>query len=109
MASPFDGMTGALTGVFGEDVTLTDLNGSARSVKAVFRETPIEIEIADGRITQIVAPTLRVRRDLVPSVARDWIVSPARVAPRRFGVLQVWPSGSPADDAFVICEIEEIE
>lgn len=108
VTSPFAGMAAALNSVFGDDVTLTDLTGASTTVKAVFRETPVEIEAADGRTMQIVAPTLRVRRDLVPAVARDWTVIPARVSPRSFQILQVWPSGSPADDAFVICELEEI-
>ena len=107
MASVFDGLASAITGAFGEAVTLTDTTGAAAAVQAIFRESPIEFETADGRPMAVVTPNLRVRKDLAPLVARGWTVVPASVAPRSFKVLRVWPSGSPGADAFLICEMEE--
>jgi hypothetical protein len=109
MASVFDGLATALNSVFGEAVSLTNGLGGTMTVQADFREGPVEIEAADGRPMQIVTPSLRVRRDLAPGIGRDWIVAPASVSPRTFRVLRPWPSGSPAADAFIICELEEIE
>ena len=108
MSSPLDGMGRIQNVLFGASVTLTNLVGVPTVLTAVFRERPIDIMVDDGRPMTVVTPSLSVRRDLVPGIARGWIVAPAAVAPRTFRVLRPWPSGSPASDAFIICELEEI-
>lgn len=108
MPSIFDGMTGILSDVFGDPVIFLPRAGSARPIMSMFRETPIEVDGADGQIVRIDAPTWRVGRDLAPEVRRgDRIAVPDG---RSFLVMVVHPTGSPAVDAFLICEcqIEEM-
>lgn len=108
MPSVFDGMAGILSDVFGDPVIFLPRSGSARPIMSMFRETPIEVDGADGQIVRIDAPTWRVRRDLAPEVRRgDRVTVPDG---RSFMVMVVHPTGSPAVDAFLICEcqIEEL-
>ncbi|MDF3606125.1 hypothetical protein PE067_08285 [Paracoccus sp. DMF-8] len=104
MASIFDGMTGILSDVFGSPVIWHPALGPGGAIQSIFRETPIEVDGADGQIVRIDAPTWRVRRDLAPGVARgDRIEVPDG---RMFRVMVVHPTGSPAADAFYICECQ---
>ena len=107
MPSIFDGMTGILADVFGDPVTYLPAGGAARPVQSVFREAPIEVEGADGQIVRIDAPSWRVARDLAPEVRRnDRITVPDG---RSFVIMVVHPTGSPASDAFLICELQRSE
>lgn len=107
MASPFDGMAAALGSVLGAAVTFIGPTGAAVMAQAIFRETPVEAQEADGRTFWIVAPTLRVPKTLVVGLAAGWIAQPSIASPRQFRVLKVWPSGSPSSTANVICELED--
>lgn len=104
MPSIFDGMSGILSGVLGDAVTYLPQVGASREINSIFREAPIEVEGADGQIVRIDAPTWRVRRDLVPEVRRGDRISPSDG--RLFHVMVVHPTGSPARDAFLICELQ---
>lgn len=106
MSRIFDGMTGILSDVFGDPVIFLPQAGSARPVMSMFRESPIEVEGADGQIVHIDAPTWRVRRDLAVEVRRgDRITVPDG---RSFEVTAVHRTGSPARDAFLICECQVV-
>jgi len=108
MTGIFDGMTGLFTDVFGGSVIYSSAAGGwSKSVSSIFREAPIEVEGADGQIVRIEAPTWRVPRDQAPQVRRgDRITLPDG---RVFSVMVVHPTGSPAADAFLICECQLAE
>lgn len=104
MTSIFDGMTGILADVFGAPVIWRPANGAEREIQSIFRESPIEVEGADGQIVMIEAPTWRVARNLAPGVARgDRIEVPDG---RVFRVMVVHDNGSPARDTFFVCELQ---
>ncbi|MFD1913803.1 head-tail joining protein [Halodurantibacterium flavum] len=102
---PFDGMAGLLTEIFGAPVLFRPALEEPRTVASVFRETPIEVTDSDGRAVLIVAPTWRVRRDLVPEVARGDRIEPGNG--KVYEIVNAQPGGSPAGDAFWLCELEE--
>ncbi|MFC3180458.1 head-tail joining protein [Cypionkella sinensis] len=104
MTSVFDGLAGVTASVLGAPVPYLPKGGPSRDVQSVFRETPIEATDQDGHPVLIVAPTWRVRRNLVPELARGDKISPANG--KAYAVKNIWPSGSPAADAAVICELE---
>lgn len=106
MSALFDGMATVLTDVFGADVTYIPAVGSERVVKSVFRKEPVEAEGPDGHQVLVTAPSWTVPLHLVSEVARgDRIrVSDGTL----YEVQNVWPSGSPAEDARVICELFEV-
>ncbi|MCW1934540.1 head-tail joining protein [Pararhodobacter zhoushanensis] len=105
MTSLFDGMSGIAAAVLGSGVPYTPQGGSARVVKSILRRTPVRAIGPDGVDVLITAPTWRVRRNLVPELARDDRVSDADGTLR---VLNIWPQGSPAPDAHLICELEVV-
>ncbi|MDS9467346.1 hypothetical protein RGQ15_07130 [Paracoccus sp. MBLB3053] len=103
MVSIFDGMAGILSDVLGGEIHYFPQDGAGREIRSIFRETPIEIEGADGQLVRIEAPTWRVRRDLVPELARDDRIT--LEDGRTFRVMVVHHGGSPASDGFMICEL----
>lgn len=105
MASVFDGLSGALVATFGAPVTFTKAGQSPATLAAVFREQPTEQEVADGRIMSVILPTVRVRKSDLLLSPRD-IVDPG--TGKTYVVLQAFPSGSPASDAFVTYLLEEV-
>lgn len=105
MTNAFDGMATALAGVFGAPVTYTPQGGAQRMVQSILRRRPVSAIGPDGVDVLITAPTWRVRRDLVPEIARGDLVGDAQGSLR---VLNVWPQGSPAADAHLICELEDV-
>lgn len=107
--SLFDGMAGILTDVFGAPVTYTPAGGAPVQVSAVFRAAPIEVSDGEGHTTLITAPTLRVRRDILPGLRRDDRVEPSIRPGEVYEVINVLPTASPASDAFVIAELERID
>lgn len=104
MTDLYLGLTGLLAGVFGSRHRYFPQSGPDREIQSIFREAPIEVDGADGQIVRIDAPSWRVARDLAPDVARgDRIEVPDG---REFRVMVVHPTGSPARDAFLVCELQ---
>ena len=104
MTSVFDGLAGKTAAVLGAQIQYLPKSGASRGVQSIFREQPIEATDQDGHPILIVAPTWRVRRNLVLELARgDRIVASNG---KTYLIKNLWPSGSPAADAAVICELE---
>ena len=103
MTGIFDGMSGILSEVLGSRITYFPQDGSSRQIQSIFRDTPIEVEGADGQLVRIDAPTWRVRRDLAPDLRRDDRITLSDG--RSFRVMVVHSLGSPARDAFQLCEL----
>lgn len=104
MTRLFDGMAGLVAGVFGAPVTYQPAGGAPRSVQSVFRDQPVEAMDPDGHPVLIVSPSWRVEAGLVPELARgDRILAPNG---KTYAILNTQPTGSPASDAAVICELE---
>ncbi|MBL8560896.1 MAG: hypothetical protein JNN06_01330 [Gemmobacter sp.] len=99
-------MASVLAEVFGSEVVYTPSGGVPRSVQSIFREQPIEVQDQDGHPVLITAPTWRVRKDLVPEVARGDRIAPGNG--KTYAIHNVTPSGSAAADANVICELERV-
>lgn len=106
MASVFDGLSGVINATFGSPVPWTPDGGIATAVQSVFRETPISVATEDGHSVLITAPTWRVPRPAADLVQTGDTIEPATA--RFFRVLNKVGNGSPAADAFVIFELEEI-
>ena len=104
MTSVFDGLAGALNQVFGAPVSLVGPLGVTDTIRAVFRQDPVEVETADGRMQVVQSPTLRVPRDLAAGIGREHRIVLADG--REFRVLQVMTGPSPAIDGFSYCELE---
>lgn len=102
--SVFQGVAGVLTTVFGAPVSYLPNGGASRNIRSMFRETPVEAQNAEGNSVLILAPTWRVERHLAPEVARGDRIQPGNG--KTYKIKNVWPSGSPASDAAVICELE---
>lgn len=102
----FDGMASVLSEVFGAEVIYTPAGGAARSVQSIFREQPIEAQDQDGHPVLITAPTWRVRRDLVPAVARGDRIAPGNG--KTYAIHNITSSGSTASDGNLICELERV-
>lgn len=95
-----------LSDVFGAEVIYTPAGGAARTVQSVLRRTPVVATGPDGIDVLVTAPSWRVRRDLVPEIRRGDTVSDGGTPLR---VVNVWPQGSPAADAHLLCELEEMQ
>lgn len=110
MPSIFDGMAGLLNDVFGDPVTFQPVSGITQQVQAVFRTEPIEVTGSDGHVVLIIAPTLRVMRNVLPGIGRGDLVKPSSTAAegKTFRVLNRIQTASPAVDAFFVCELEEV-
>ncbi|AEM40570.1 head-tail joining protein [Ketogulonicigenium vulgare] len=106
MTALFDGVAGLLTGTFG---TVVEYRRDGRmewtDIPSTFREQPIEVTDAEGRDVLIIAPTWRVIHRLVPDLKRDDLVRPA--SGKVYRVVNFDPTGSPAADAQVLCQLEE--
>jgi len=103
----FDGVAGLFADVLGRPVNYTPVGGAPRGIRSIFREAPIEaVEPGDDRGVWIIAPTWRVQRHLVPEIARGDRIQPGNG--RTYTILNAEPSGSPAEDGFLICELERV-
>ncbi|UWQ77611.1 hypothetical protein K3725_09775 [Leisingera sp. S132] len=106
MSSYFDGMAGLLTSVLGSTVSHTPPEGGKHILDAVFREDPMEIPDEDGGSTLVLSPTLKVPADHAGGIVRGSVIEPGNG--KSYSVLNGQPGGSPAVDAFVIYELEEL-
>ena len=106
MTGLFDGVAGLLADVLGAPVTYTPAGGAPRTIQSLFREAPVEAIDADNHPALTVAPTWRVQRHLVPELAHGDRIQPGNGRP--YIVQNPHPSGSPAEDGFLICELERI-
>ncbi|HBD92145.1 MAG: hypothetical protein A2092_16165 [Rhodobacteraceae bacterium GWE1_64_9] len=106
MSGLFDGMAGLVAGVFGKPVTYQPKDGLAREVLSVFRDQPVEALDGDGHAVLITSPSWRVQKHLVPELAKGDRIHPGNG--RSYAVLNFEPTGSPATDAAVICELERV-
>lgn len=107
MASVFDGISGVLSSVFGAQVTVTPPGGAPVVIRGIFREEPASVLLADGREDIVSVPTVSIQRGSA-AIAVKWVVAPEIAAPRTFRVLRVLPPQSPAADALIVCQLEEI-
>lgn len=105
-------MTGVLTDVFGAPVTLQRAGQAAVTLRAVFRQEPVEVARGDGSAVLISAPTLKIRADTLADafgeLRRGDLVQPSLRPGVTFRVANHIPSGSPASDAFVMVELEDV-
>lgn len=109
MASIFDGVAAVLSDpvIFGAQVIYRPAADLPRSVASIFRRRPTEAEDSTGHPVLVMAPTWRVRQDLVPEIARGDRIEPGDG--KVYEIMNVQHSGSPAADAFVVCELYEVE
>jgi len=109
MTGIFDGMAGVLNDVLGAPVTIRPIEaGGFLTAQAIFRKDPIEVQSEDGEPVLILSPTLKLRRDLVPTIERGDLVETTLAPGQQYRVVNTLPSGSPAADGFIICELEEV-
>lgn len=106
MSTLFDGLSGVASAILGSAVSYTPAGGATRSVQSILRRIPTRVIGPDGVDILTVEPTWRVRRDLVPEIQRGDLVEDAQGTLR---VLNVWPQGSPAPDAHLVCQLEGVE
>lgn len=106
MSELFDGVGEILTDIFGSSVSYLPQSLEPRQVASIFREEQIEAEDQDGRPVLIMAPIWRVRRDLVPELARrDRIqIADGRV----YEIDEIWPPTSPAADGLTRCVLRKV-
>ncbi|WP_420023838.1 head-tail joining protein [Cereibacter azotoformans] len=106
MSVLFEGMGATLTSLFGAPASYLPQGGPARDVHSIVREEQIEAEDPEGRIVLVMASTWRVRRDLVPELARRDRI---RLADGRvYEVDQIWPPATPAADALTRCTLRKV-
>lgn len=107
MTSVFDGMAGALNGVFGAPVTYRAAGGSpAVTLRGIFRRSPIEVAGEDGHPLWILNPTVRLHRSAVPDIRRGDLIQPSGHPGATYKIVNSPETASPAADGFVICELE---
>ena len=100
-------MAAALNDVFGATVTYWTEAGQERTVKCVFREEPVEV-VDDGVPVLITQPTLKVPLPLASELKRGVVVKAS--GPEHYRIVNRHQlQTSPADDRFVIFEMEQVE
>lgn len=104
MTSIFDGMAGALNGVFGAPVLYLPRRGISRNVQSMFREEPVRVSDPDGAEIVTIMPLWRVPATLACDIARGDEIMPGNG--KRYVIVNRQASGSPASDAFVVFELE---
>jgi len=106
MSAIFDGMATVLNDVFGAVVTWTPSGGEAVEITGRFRAEPVRVADEDGREFLMTAPSLRVTRPAADDLAEGDEIAPGNG--KTYRILNSHPSGSPAVDAFVIFELEQV-
>jgi hypothetical protein len=104
MTSIFDGMAGALNDMFGAPVFWLR-NGMVTTIRAVFREEPVEM-VGDAGPVIVKVPTLQVPRNIASGIAsgQQFQLADGRV----YRVESQIQSASPAADGFVVCTLERV-
>lgn len=109
MTRLFDGIGALLSDVFGAPITILPASGAPYSVQGVFRLEPIEVGDDQGRAVLITAPTLKVQKDLAPSLAAGDRIAPSETPGDLYEIINLLSSGSPAADGFLVCELMRAE
>lgn len=106
MTRIFDGVAGLLNDVFGGPVTHRPKGGISLQRHWIFREPQAEVEGDDGHVALDVAPHLRIPKPEAALVSIGDQVMPGNG--KTYRVVNRWPGGSPAADAFVIFGLEVV-
>jgi hypothetical protein len=109
MTDIFDGMATMMNDTFGAEV-LYALKGveAFQTVRATLRDGPLEVAGGDGASILILAPTLHVPRNILPDVKKGDRVAAVATPSDIYLVVNKIPNGSPAVDAMIVCELEEV-
>lgn len=106
MTSVFNGMATVLGSVFGGLITVTPAGQSSRDIQGILRNQPLEVFDQDGVSVSTVKSWVKFHKgDIADLREGDLIVT---AAGERYVYGSRLPSGSPADDAFVIISLTEI-
>lgn len=106
MSSIFAGVSGIAADILGDPVSYTPQGGPTRLVQSILRRTPVRAIGPDGVDELVTAPSWRVRRDLVPEIQREDLVSDGVGTLR---IVNIWPQGSSAPDAHLLCQLEDLK
>ena len=106
MTSVFDGMGSILNAVLGDVVSVTPPAGNARDQHAIFREGPEPVLGRDGIEVMTVMPTLSGLEIELTDLVPDGTVRPGNG--KQYKCIAPMKSGSPATDALIKIELEEI-
>lgn len=106
MTKLFDGIETLAGAVFGGSVTVHPSGGSGVVVQAIFRSEPVRTVDSEGFEVLIVAPTLRIPVGVAPTLRNGDLVQPGNG--KSYRIVNTHPTGSPAVDAGLIHELEEI-
>ena len=110
MSSIFDGMASILNDTFGGGVVyLPKVGGEPVTVQATLRAGPVEVAGGDGAPVLILGPSLQVPKTILPNIGRGDRVFSVAAPDDVYLVANRIPNGSPADDAMIICELEEVQ
>ncbi|GGA23948.1 head-tail joining protein [Neptunicoccus cionae] len=106
MQGPFLGVAAALAGAFGGPVTLHHGTAQARDVVAVFRQVPRRVDGHNGVEIETLVPVLRAPRSELVDLSEGDLIDPKDGQIYRFLFLE--ESASPASDALVTAQLEEV-
>ena len=106
MTGIFDGVAGMLNVVFGAPVTITPERGPAVETRGLFREEPVVIGQGEGGDILDVQTVLKIQRPTADDIKTGAVVAPGNG--KTYRVINRLPSGSPAADAFVTFQLEDI-
>jgi hypothetical protein len=99
-------MASVLNDVFGAGATIMPMSGGGTyRITAIFRRETVELDMGEAAGTFVVVPTLRVPLALAQLVAGD-LVAPDEAPGASFRVVSSEPSPSPADDRFVMYNLD---
>ena len=105
--SVFDGMAGVINRAIGAPVThVAQATGVSTDLQGILREAPYDLTDQDGREVRVLVSTLRLTAQDAAAIFRGDTIRTADA--RVFRVSNRQPGGSPASDAFVIFELEDV-
>lgn len=107
MTSLFDGLAGLLNDVFGDPVIWTPSGGAPVTIRAVFRQQPVEVASDQGGTVLISDAVLRVQKTAGSGMVAGDIVTLSDG--RSFRIESRIPGESPASDGFLIFTLEVME